>query len=67
MYEDDDRVISLAKRLDLEDRIISTNYSDSMDYLEKKDFSNYDKLLRVYKEESLSFLRSALNHGDSEN
>lgn len=67
MYEDDDRVISLAKRLDLEERIISTNYSDSMDYLEKKDFSNYDKLLRVYKEESLSFLRSALNHGDSEN
>lgn len=66
MYGDDDRVLSLVKRLDLEDRIIPAKCCENKNYLEDKDFTNYDKLCHTYREESLSFLQNALNHRDAE-
>ena len=60
MYGTDDRVITLMKELDLEDRLIPVEFDPSRNYLEEKDYTNYETLLPELQSASLRFLEEAL-------
>lgn len=56
MFGDDDRVITLMNKLNLEDRLISMDFNSDFDYLKEKDYSPYEKLLKEEQKESKKYL-----------
>ena len=64
MYANDDRVYTLAKDLDLTDRIISINYDDSFNYNKEKNYEKYNNLLIEKRKKSINYLKKTLLIGD---
>lgn len=56
MYGDDDRVITLLKQLDMENRLIPYTFKENYDYLEEVDYTNYDVVLPQLKEKSIKYI-----------
>ena len=60
MFGDDDRVRTLMDNLDLNDRLITMNFDKDFDYLQDKDYANYEKLLYKMQQKSMKYLDEAL-------
>lgn len=60
MYGEDDRVLTLMNKLDLEDRLIPIEFNKEFDYLKDKDYSYYSKLLIKEQEKAIDYLNCAL-------
>lgn len=60
MYGDDDRVKTLLKILNMEDRLISCNFEYDYNYLKECDYSLYESNLKRYKEQSEQYLLEAI-------
>lgn len=60
MFADDDRVITLMQNLSLIDRLISTTFDDSFDYLQTKNYEHYDDSLAKLKKVSEDFIAHAI-------
>ena len=60
MFKTDDRVPTLVRTLDLEDRVIEMQYNDTFDYLKEKDYSTYYQLLKKEREKAINYLKEAL-------
>lgn len=56
MFGDDDRVITLMENLDLKDRLISMNFDNNFDYLQEKNYKNYERLLHIMRQKSMTYL-----------
>lgn len=63
MFKSDDRVLTLANTLDLEDRIISSDFDDGFNYLLKKDYSEYEKKLKQMQVKSKQFIEKNIVKG----
>ena len=63
MHGDDERVLTLIKELDLEDRLIVPNYDDNFDYFKAVNYKQYDANLIKLRKKSIDYLSKAL--GDS--
>ena len=60
MFGDDDRVLSMMKKLDLEDRLVSMDFDDDFNYLQSKDYQKYHSNLTREQDFSIHYLSSAL-------
>ena len=60
MFGDDDRVQTLMKTLELEDRMISIEFDSNFDYMQEKNYLNYEELLEKEQIKAIEFLRCAL-------
>ena len=60
MFGNDDRVKTLMHLLDLEDRMIPTEFDDAFDYLKEKDYDRYERLLEKEQEKAYKYLKKAL-------
>lgn len=60
MFRDDDRILSLSKRLDLQDRFISVEFDSEFDYLQPKNYEQYNDRLQVERNYSTNYLAKAL-------
>lgn len=56
MYGDDDRVITLLKQLDMENRLIPYTFEEDFNYLQEVDYTNYDIVLPKLKEKSIKYI-----------
>lgn len=56
MFGDDDRVITLMDNLDLKDRLISMDFDNNFDYLQEKNYKNYERLLHIMRQKSMAYL-----------
>lgn len=65
MLKSDDRVYTLAKDLDLDDRIIPIKYDDTFDYDSNKNYDKYKILLSKKRVEAMSYLKNALLNGEN--
>ena len=62
MFDDDDRVKTLMYLLDLEDRMIPIEFSDTFDYLQNKEYKRYEALLKQGREKAYRYLEDALSN-----
>ena len=60
MYDNDDRVITLMDQLGLNNRLISFEFCDDINYLEDIDYARCDFLKMNLKEKSINYLQNAL-------
>ena len=60
MFGDDDRVKTLMHLLDLEDRLISIRFNDTLDYLHEKDYMMYETRLGQEREKAYKYLKKVL-------
>ncbi len=56
MFGSDDRVLTLVKALDLEDRLIPIEYDETFNYLKEKDYSTYDEKLPKLQKKSQEYI-----------
>lgn len=61
MYGEDDRVKTLISQLGIEKRLIEPIYDNNMNYLEDIDYETYNNRLMNLREQSIKYLREALN------
>ena len=64
MYGNDDRVITLLRQLDMEDRLIPYDFDDNYNYLNEVDYTDYKKKIDVSKAKSIDYLESSLKDID---
>lgn len=60
MFGSDDRVLTLVKQLDIEDRLIPIEFDDDFNYMQNINYENYEANLRELKESSQEYLLAAL-------
>lgn len=60
MFGSDDRVLTLANQLHIEDRLIPIKFDLDFDYMQKVDYAEYDIKLKEKREFSENYLLSAL-------
>lgn len=60
MYRDDDRILSLSRRLDLQDRLISAEFYEDFDYMQPKNYEKYTEKLQIERNYSINYLTNAL-------
>ena len=60
MFGDDDRVLTLAATLGLEDRLCPIVFDDGIDYLSDADWASFEGFLSVEREKSMAWLSCAL-------
>lgn len=60
MFITDDRVPTLVRSLDLEDRVIGIAFDPEFDYMQEKDYSKYEMLLGKERQTAMDYLESAL-------
>lgn len=60
MYGEDDRVITLLRLLDLEDRLIEPLFKENFSYDKEVNYENYNKSLKKYRQDSIDYLKEAL-------
>ena len=56
MFGTDDRVLTLVKNLNLEDRLISMEFDEEFDYLKNKNYEEYNKQLKKLKKVSFDYI-----------
>lgn len=56
MYGDDDRVITLLKQINMENRLLTYNYDNNYNYLEEIDYSKYNKALKQMRKKANDFI-----------
>lgn len=61
MFGDDDRVLTLASSLDIEDRLCPIKFDASHDYLSAPDWDTYESALERERKKSISWLANALD------
>lgn len=66
MFGDDDRVLSLMKRLDLQDRLIAIQFDANFDYMCSKNYENYNRNLKQEQEYSTDYIMNALELKDEQ-
>ena len=62
MYGSDDRVITLLKQLNMENRLIPYDFDDNFNYLQDVDYSNYKENIDILKKKSIDYLRESLSN-----
>ena len=60
MFECDDRVATLVKKLSLEDRFISYKFDKEFNYMQDVNYNEYDANLAIYRQESEKFLKESI-------
>jgi len=60
MFGEDDRVLSMMKKLDLQDRLVSMKFDNNFNYLQPKDYNEYTIKLKQEQDFSIRYLLSAL-------
>lgn len=60
MFKTDDRVPTLVRNLDLEDRVIDMEFDNSFDYMQEKDYTRYYTLLEAEQKRAIDFLKESL-------
>lgn len=60
MYKEDDRVVSLMRKLDLQDRLIPIEFDENLDYLQAPNYNKYNIQLKREQAFSVRYLSSAL-------
>lgn len=60
MFGDDDRVLTLMDDLNLKDRLIGIEFDNNFDYMQKKDYTDYEKRLGIRRQASEEYLDSCL-------
>lgn len=60
MYGNDDRVKTLLEQIHMESRLMPFEFDPNYNYLEKIDYSNYDKFLPALKKKSIDYLKDNL-------
>lgn len=60
MFGDDDRVLTLAATLGIEDRLCPIAFDDGIDYLSEPDWALFEDSLSAEREKSMAWLSSAL-------
>lgn len=56
MYGNDDRVLTLVRSLDIEDRLIPYEFDENFDYMKKTDYSGYEKTLPNLQKKAYKFI-----------
>lgn len=64
MFQEDDRVLTLLKQINMMDRLIEYNFKDEFNYLEDVDYKNYKLVLNNLKKESKKYLKEYLEDLD---
>lgn len=59
MFITDDRVPTLVRSLDLEDRVVNINFDNEFDYLQQKDYSKYYELLAEERTKALNYIKQS--------
>lgn len=62
MYGNDDRVITLLKQLNMENRLIPYDFDDNFNYLGEVDYTEYEKNIDILKKKSMDYLRASLRN-----
>lgn len=60
MFGSDDRVLTLMDNLDLTDRLINIQFDDNFNYLEVKNYNQYNINLKKLQKESVDFIRKSI-------
>ena len=60
MYGNDDRVKTLLKQINMQNRLMPYEFDPNYNYLEEIDYSNYDKFLPELKKKSIDYLKRNL-------
>lgn len=61
MFNNDDRVITLLKQIDFEDKLIDLEFDNNKDYFEEINYTNYERKLDELKKESINYLKKCIN------
>ena len=65
MFGNDDRVRTMLNTLKMNDRLIDYTIDENKDYLEKIDYTEYEKALKAEREKSIKYLLDAINGVDN--
>ena len=60
MFGDDDRVKTLIRELDIDDRLIPIEFNEEFNYLKPVDYSGYERNLPVLRDKALKYLKESL-------